>query len=149
MTEDNIELGVCNEQGFRRLTPAEVKDYLASIISQYKDYFLKYYSQLQICLLSDLVSEVFCGENYQCVRMLVKVGLPTGHHLHFFFHKKKVKSLILKRILTGFACCLYRSDLTAATEIHLFLLCLLGFFLFNSHCVKNIKRISLRSCSQV
>ena len=33
MTEDNIELGVCNEQGFRRLTPAEVKDYLASIIS--------------------------------------------------------------------------------------------------------------------
>lgn len=33
MTEDNIELGVCNEQGFRRLTPAEVKDYLASIVS--------------------------------------------------------------------------------------------------------------------
>lgn len=132
MTEDNIELGVCNEQGFRRLTPAEVKDYLASIISQYKDYFLKYYSQVQICLLSDLVLEFSCGENYQCVRMLVKVGLPTGHHLHFFFFffffKRKVKSLILKRILTVFACCLYRSDLTAATEIHLFLLCLLGFF---------------------
>lgn len=33
MTEDNIELGVCDEQGFRRLTPSEVKDYLASIIS--------------------------------------------------------------------------------------------------------------------
>jgi len=33
MTEDNIELGVCNEQGFRRLTPSEVKDYLASIPS--------------------------------------------------------------------------------------------------------------------
>lgn len=33
MTEDNIELGVCNEQGFRCLTPAEVKDYLASIVS--------------------------------------------------------------------------------------------------------------------
>ena len=33
MTEDNIEIGVCNDQGFRRLTPAEVKDYLASIVS--------------------------------------------------------------------------------------------------------------------
>jgi len=33
MTEDNIELGVCNDQGFRRLSPAEVKDYLASIVS--------------------------------------------------------------------------------------------------------------------
>ncbi|XP_077993483.1 proteasome subunit alpha type-2 [Glandiceps talaboti] len=31
MTEDNIEIGICNETGFRRLTPAEVKDYLASI----------------------------------------------------------------------------------------------------------------------
>jgi 20S proteasome subunit alpha 2 len=31
MTEDNIEIGVCNASGFRRLTPAEVKDYLASI----------------------------------------------------------------------------------------------------------------------
>lgn len=33
MTEDNIEIGVCNDQGFCRLTPAEVKDYLASIVS--------------------------------------------------------------------------------------------------------------------
>lgn len=31
MTEDNIEVGICNESGFRRLTPAEVKDYLAAI----------------------------------------------------------------------------------------------------------------------
>lgn len=31
MTEDNIELGICNHEGFRRLTPAEVKDYLASV----------------------------------------------------------------------------------------------------------------------
>ena len=32
MTEDNVELGICNSQkGFRRLTPEEVKDYLASI----------------------------------------------------------------------------------------------------------------------
>lgn len=29
MNEDNIEIGICNEQGFRRLTPSEVKDYLA------------------------------------------------------------------------------------------------------------------------
>lgn len=29
MTEDNIEIGICNSTGFRRLTPAEVKDYLA------------------------------------------------------------------------------------------------------------------------
>ena len=28
MTEDNIEVGICNEAGFRRLTPIEVKDYL-------------------------------------------------------------------------------------------------------------------------
>ena len=63
MTEDNIELGVCNEQGFRRLAPAEVKDYLASIISQCKDYFLKCYSQVQIFLLSYLVSEVFSDGN--------------------------------------------------------------------------------------
>lgn len=33
MTEDNIELGVCNENGFRRLSPAEIKDYLAAIVS--------------------------------------------------------------------------------------------------------------------
>lgn len=31
MTEDNIEVGICNEAGFRRLSPAEVKDYLAAI----------------------------------------------------------------------------------------------------------------------
>uniref|UniRef100_A0A8C3EEV9 Proteasome subunit alpha type-2 n=1 Tax=Corvus moneduloides TaxID=1196302 RepID=A0A8C3EEV9_CORMO len=31
MTEDNIEVGICNEAGFRRLTPTEVKDYLAAI----------------------------------------------------------------------------------------------------------------------
>ncbi|XP_038058075.1 proteasome subunit alpha type-2-like [Patiria miniata] len=31
MNEDNIEIGICNENGFRRLEPAEVKDYLASI----------------------------------------------------------------------------------------------------------------------
>lgn len=31
MTEDNIEIGICNEKGFRRLTPQEVKDYLANI----------------------------------------------------------------------------------------------------------------------
>lgn len=31
MTEDNIEVGICNETGFRRLSPAEVKDYLAAI----------------------------------------------------------------------------------------------------------------------
>jgi len=31
MTEDNIEIGICNSDGFRRLTPQEVKDYLANI----------------------------------------------------------------------------------------------------------------------
>uniref|UniRef100_A0A9J8ACZ1 Proteasome subunit alpha type n=1 Tax=Cyprinus carpio carpio TaxID=630221 RepID=A0A9J8ACZ1_CYPCA len=31
MTEENIEVGICNEAGFRRLSPAEVKDYLAAI----------------------------------------------------------------------------------------------------------------------
>lgn len=31
MTEDNIELGVCTKDGFRKLTPSEVKDYLAAI----------------------------------------------------------------------------------------------------------------------
>ena len=33
MTEDNIEIGICNnaDQGFRRLTPQEVRDYLANI----------------------------------------------------------------------------------------------------------------------
>ena len=32
MTEDNIEVGICNEVGFRRLTPTEVMDYLAAIV---------------------------------------------------------------------------------------------------------------------
>jgi len=32
MTEHNIEIGICNQDGFRRLSPAEVKDYLASIV---------------------------------------------------------------------------------------------------------------------
>ena len=31
MTEHNIEIGICDKSGFRRLTPAEVKDYLANI----------------------------------------------------------------------------------------------------------------------
>jgi len=31
MTEENIELGVCTKEGFRKLTPPEVKDYLATI----------------------------------------------------------------------------------------------------------------------
>ncbi|XP_053213723.1 proteasome subunit alpha type-2-like [Panonychus citri] len=31
MTADNIEVGVCDRKGFRRLTPSEVRDYLASI----------------------------------------------------------------------------------------------------------------------
>lgn len=31
MTEDNIEIGVCTKEGFRKLTPSEVKDYLATI----------------------------------------------------------------------------------------------------------------------
>lgn len=31
MTEDNIEIGICNLDGFKRLSPAEVKDYLASV----------------------------------------------------------------------------------------------------------------------
>ncbi|VDP86137.1 unnamed protein product [Echinostoma caproni] len=31
MTENNIEIGICNERGFRVLTPSEVKDYLAAI----------------------------------------------------------------------------------------------------------------------
>jgi len=33
MTEQNIELGVCNKEGFRKLTPSEIKDYLSSILS--------------------------------------------------------------------------------------------------------------------
>lgn len=31
MTSDNIEIGICNKDGFKRLAPAEVKDYLANI----------------------------------------------------------------------------------------------------------------------
>ena len=31
MNEDNIEIGICNHQGFRRLHPSEIKDYLAAI----------------------------------------------------------------------------------------------------------------------
>lgn len=30
MTESNIEIGICNAQGFRRLKPSEVKDHLAN-----------------------------------------------------------------------------------------------------------------------
>jgi len=33
MTEENIELGICNKDGFRKLTPSEIKDYLSSILS--------------------------------------------------------------------------------------------------------------------
>lgn len=32
MTENNIEIGVVDEKGFRRLKPADVKDYLASVL---------------------------------------------------------------------------------------------------------------------
>lgn len=31
MTEDNIEIGICNSDGFKRLSPPEIKDYLAAI----------------------------------------------------------------------------------------------------------------------
>lgn len=31
MTADNIEIGICSKTGFKRLTPAEVKDYLANV----------------------------------------------------------------------------------------------------------------------
>jgi len=31
MNEENIEIGVCTKDGFRKLTPSEVKDYLATI----------------------------------------------------------------------------------------------------------------------
>lgn len=41
MTEDNIEIGVCNKDGFRKLTPSEIKDYLASILSWWMIYRLK------------------------------------------------------------------------------------------------------------
>ncbi|XP_028409166.1 proteasome subunit alpha type-2-like [Dendronephthya gigantea] len=32
MNEENIEVGICTASGFRRLPPAEVKDYLASVL---------------------------------------------------------------------------------------------------------------------
>lgn len=31
MTADNIEVGICDPNGFRRLDPSHVKDYLANI----------------------------------------------------------------------------------------------------------------------
>ena len=31
MDQDNIEIAICKSDGFKRLTPAEVQDYLASI----------------------------------------------------------------------------------------------------------------------
>jgi len=31
MTADNIEVGICDASGFRRLEPSHVKDYLANI----------------------------------------------------------------------------------------------------------------------
>lgn len=31
MTADNIEIGICNKDGFKRLTPEEIKDYLANV----------------------------------------------------------------------------------------------------------------------
>lgn len=31
MTADNIEVGICDANGFRRLDPSSVKDYLANI----------------------------------------------------------------------------------------------------------------------
>jgi len=32
MTADNIEIGICNAEGFHRLDPSEVKDYLTAIL---------------------------------------------------------------------------------------------------------------------
>lgn len=31
MTEDNIEIGICTEEGFKRLEPSDIKDYLAAL----------------------------------------------------------------------------------------------------------------------
>lgn len=31
MTADNIEVGICDQTGFKRLDPSNVKDYLANI----------------------------------------------------------------------------------------------------------------------
>jgi len=33
MTENNIEIGICSKDGFRKLSTSEIKDYLASILS--------------------------------------------------------------------------------------------------------------------
>ena len=33
MTADNIEVGICDANGFRRLSPSDVRDYLANIPS--------------------------------------------------------------------------------------------------------------------
>ena len=32
ITEDNIEIGICNESGFKKLPPSTVKDYLATTV---------------------------------------------------------------------------------------------------------------------
>ena len=32
MTEDNIEIGICNVDGFKRLHSTDVKDYLAAVL---------------------------------------------------------------------------------------------------------------------
>jgi len=32
MTEDNVEIGICNEKGFRKMSTVEIKEYLASIL---------------------------------------------------------------------------------------------------------------------
>ena len=32
MTENNIEIGICNENGFSKLPPSTIKDYLAAIL---------------------------------------------------------------------------------------------------------------------
>eukprot|EP01135_Chromosphaera_perkinsii_P010897 Nk52_evm24s2273 gene=Nk52_evmTU24s2273 len=34
LTEHNIEVGIVDGEGFRQLTPSEIKDYLASIIEK-------------------------------------------------------------------------------------------------------------------
>ncbi len=31
MTENNIEIGVCDLNGFKKLEPADIKDYLAAV----------------------------------------------------------------------------------------------------------------------
>ena len=32
MTENNIEIGICNNEGFSKLSPTSIKDYLAAIM---------------------------------------------------------------------------------------------------------------------